>query len=192
MRVKPTPLPDLEIVALVALESDDRAGIYEGEVVAYRCLLCGAADETLRQVYHEETDAGEECPYTGLHGRTLYEAIETVQDGPCLEFAEEHPIEIIRMGEHNRHEGKHRNEPLGFRCPECGNADIESTQQIINDLRHVVEDNVIKPLSLLSASLSFILAIWLFIQDSLAFPIFLILGLLFTIAYLTVVRIGGS
>lgn len=128
MRVSRQSLPELEIVRLVAQASDPGAGIYEGETIAYLCERCGNADETLIQILH---DPG--CEYVGEHGRTRYPSgLESGRDVHTGELNPDHPIAIIRNGEHNRHAGVHQGEPIAFRCVECGNSD-ETLSEIVHD-----------------------------------------------------------
>lgn len=128
MRVTRQRLPNLDIVRLVALESDPSAGIYEGETIAYLCERCGNADETLVQLFHDTT-----CRYAGEHGRTRYpEGLESGRDTHTGELDPQHPIAIIRNGDHDQNTGVHRGEPIGFRCIECGNSD-ETLSEIVHD-----------------------------------------------------------
>jgi hypothetical protein len=47
-------LPDHPIVALKATTTDRTMGIHNGEVMAYRCIECGAADEDVFELVHDE------------------------------------------------------------------------------------------------------------------------------------------
>lgn len=57
-------LPDHPILALVSTQTNRAAGIYNGEVLAYRCVECGVADEDVRELVHEFgcSLAGETAP----------------------------------------------------------------------------------------------------------------------------------
>lgn len=63
-------LPDHPIAKLVATTTNTEWGIHNGEVVAYRCVECGVADEDVRELVHERgcTLAGETAPH-GYEGR---------------------------------------------------------------------------------------------------------------------------
>lgn len=128
MIVTDRPLPELPMDALVATDTDDVAGIAEGEIVGYRCEHCGAGDETLMQVIHDE-----DCPLAGEHGRSLYPDPECPWgDGSLPEFEADHRIDVLTAGWTDDSECVHNGEAILFRCGECGNAD-ETLFQIRHD-----------------------------------------------------------
>jgi hypothetical protein len=60
-------LPEHPIAALRATETDHAAGIHNGEILAFRCLECGAADEDVAEIIHEG-----DCQLVGQTKPTAY------------------------------------------------------------------------------------------------------------------------
>jgi len=61
-------LPDHPIDMLRATETDHEAGVVRGECLGYRCRACGAVDEDVAEIIHEE-----DCPLAGATYPTGYE-----------------------------------------------------------------------------------------------------------------------
>lgn len=68
-------LPEHPILKLTATQTIPQAGIYNGEVIAYRCIECGAADEDVFEIVHDGdcTLFGETAPH-GYDNRRELEA----------------------------------------------------------------------------------------------------------------------
>lgn len=60
-------LPEHPIRMLRATETDSPAGIHNGEILAYRCEECGAADEDVMEIIHDE-----DCLLAGQTAPTSY------------------------------------------------------------------------------------------------------------------------
>ena len=60
-------LPDHPIDMLRASETDQAAGYVRGECLSYRCRECGAADEDVAEIIHEE-----DCSLAGATYPTAY------------------------------------------------------------------------------------------------------------------------
>lgn len=128
MIVTDNPLPSLPVDALVAREVPESAGLYEGEIVGYRCEECGAGDETLMQIIHAD-----DCPLAGEHGRMHYDADNLpMRDGDTPELRSDHRIDIVHAGWSDSSEDVYNGEAILFRCGECGNAD-ETLMEIRHD-----------------------------------------------------------
>lgn len=58
-------LPDHPILKLVSTTTNRTWGIVNGEVLGYRCVECGVADEDVRELIHENgcTLRGETAPH---------------------------------------------------------------------------------------------------------------------------------
>lgn len=132
MKVGLESITDTPIQRLVVKDPGDTTH-YAGEVIGYRCPLCDAADETLRQIWHEG------CRLTGEHGRRYYDDLEPDDPtAPAPELDPRHPINILKAGETElqadlRGEpGIHNGEVIGFECGLCGNAD-EDVFEIVHD-----------------------------------------------------------
>lgn len=127
MKVGRRSLEDIPVSRLVVIDPETSSR-HEGEMVAYRCDLCGAADETLRQIWHED-----DCDLVGEHGREFYDDLvpDVPDQGPTPEFDPEHPITVIQAGESAQDCGIHNYDVLGFECA-CGNAD-EDVFEIVHD-----------------------------------------------------------
>jgi len=129
MNVDVEPLPgDLPIETLRATEHCDIAGIHAGEIVGFHCELCGAVDETLRQIIHDE-----ECDLAGEHGRDLYDDLPHLEaDVDLPELDEDHPITMYEAEWSGRNGVVKNGCVIAFRCDECGNSD-ETLWEIVHD-----------------------------------------------------------
>lgn len=68
MDVDPELLPDHPIDMLTASGTDQAAGYVRGECLGYRCRECGAVDEDVAEVVHEE-----DCSLAGVTYPTGYD-----------------------------------------------------------------------------------------------------------------------
>lgn len=127
MKVKREPLDGTSVQRLVVIESV-HSDHHPGECIGYLCGECMAADETLRQLYHEG-----DCSLAGQHGRKLHPDHKPIlSDRRTPELDSRHPINVIVMGETEGRGGLHEGEVLGFECGMCGNAD-ENCFEIVHD-----------------------------------------------------------
>lgn len=120
MYVRPDPLPQEQLVGMIAAECDTAAGIRRGETLGYYCLECGQSDETREQIVHEL-----DCSIAGSHGRQLYgDRLGRVLDSSI--GAELHPetsFTIVRWAEARQALGIYKDTVAGFRCDDCANLD---------------------------------------------------------------------
>jgi len=130
MKVDAEPLPtDLPIETLRALEDCPEGGIHAGELVGFHCQRCGAVDETLRQIIHED-----DCPLAGEHGRDLYGGAlpELDMEVTAPELDGDHPITMFEAAFSSADGNVKRCGIVAFRCDECGNSD-ETLFEIVHD-----------------------------------------------------------
>jgi hypothetical protein len=125
MKVEFEELDELPVEKMLIAESEDH---HAGQCVGYRCQECGEADETVRQIYHDE-----DCPLAGEHGRDQYDQpLNTRSDAePTPELQRENPVWLVVSAETDPEDSVYHGEPVAFRC-ECGNLD--------DDLLEVVHD----------------------------------------------------
>ena len=123
MKVVFEPVDGVDIERMVVHECEDH---HSGEVVGYRCQHCAAADETLKQIFHEA-----DCPLAGRHGRQIYEELNADMQPETPELSSEHRLWAIKSAETDHEDDVHNGDIVGFRC-ECGNSD-ESLFEIVHD-----------------------------------------------------------
>jgi len=84
MKVTAELLPEHPILMLRAAETDTTMGIHHGEVLAHRCIECGAADEDVREIIHEG-----DCDLEGKTAPTAYSNRREADAFPDSEFKRE-------------------------------------------------------------------------------------------------------
>jgi len=129
MRVRVSALDAVEIAQLEVVESEG-AAVHQGAQVGFICLECQQCDETLDQIWHDQS-----CRYAGEHGRSHYADLEPVveAESPTPEFDDSHEITVVTSASTDDPHGIHNGEVLAFRCG-CGNLD-EHLFEVVHDER---------------------------------------------------------
>lgn len=130
MRVDAESLPgEISVEILRSQDNCPIGGIHAGEIVGFHCQVCGAVDETLRQIIHED-----DCPLAGEHGRDLYDDLPRLEaELETPELDEDHPITMFEADfSGSDSSGSKHGCVIAFRCDECGNSD-ETLWEIVHD-----------------------------------------------------------
>lgn len=125
MRVRREDLGGTQIQRLVVTDPRD-TDHHPGECAGYLCPECLQADETLDQIYHNES-----CALAGEHGRAHYDELEPDVDRDSPELDEAHPITVVESAETDGGDGFRHGEVIAFRC-QCGNLD-ENAFEVVHD-----------------------------------------------------------
>ena len=126
MRVVREDLEGTQVQRLVVTDPASTSH-HVGEVIGYYCPECRQADETLKQIWHED-----ECSLAGQHGRDYYDDLTPDVPGrPTPELDPANPITVVSYDQTEGRGGLREGEVIAFVC-ECGNAD-EDLFEIVHD-----------------------------------------------------------
>ena len=126
MKVVREDLEDTQVQRLTVVDPG-KTGSHIGELVGYLCPECLQVDETLTQIWHDDS-----CSLAGEHGRQHYDSLEPDVDGrPTPELQDDHPVTVVKYAETEGRGGLCQDEVVAFIC-NCGNAD-EDLFELVHD-----------------------------------------------------------